>query len=130
MGGFEIGMNEEGRFRISVQPSSVRGVYEVLVLEVKSPERHYYVHLANDPRFAWFSWTAEVGKFERKLSEDDLIEYNGYVDVVFHKIGHPLFKLTTRSVERLVDLCERLTKAEKKAAKKAEENAKAEPGST
>jgi hypothetical protein len=113
---FEIGVNKRGRFLVSVQPAS-RGVLQVMVTEVT--DRHYYVDLAKDPRFAWFGWTSEMAKFERKLTEDDLTEYNGYADVLFHKIAMPLWKLTSHSVDRLCDLCEKLSKDDKKKDKTA-----------
>jgi hypothetical protein len=116
MGDFEIGVNKRGRFFISVQRAH-KGVFYVLVTEVT--DRHYYVHLVNDPRFAWLAWASELPKFERKLTEDDLVEHNGYVDVLFHKIAMPLLRLTSHSVQRLCDLCERLSKADPKKPKAA-----------
>ena len=117
MGDFEVGkQNVAGKFLVGIEASSSMGVYHVMTIEVKDG-RHDYVHLIKDSRFAWLAWTAELPKFERRITEDDLVEYNAYVGTAFHLArpdAMPVITLTERSVERLVDLCEKLTKQEKK----------------
>lgn len=88
--------------------------FEVLVSEVKDA-RHYYVHLQDDPRFAYFGW---MGKFEAKLSDSDLHEHNAYVDAVFVKLGQPTWKLHRQSIARLFRRCEDLTREAKSQRKK------------
>lgn len=107
----DIGETEKGDFVISVQPWA--GHYAVLVIERKHG-LHYYVDLVNDPRFDWFGWRHGVPNFEGYLTADMLVEYNDRVSTVFHKIAMPVQKLTASSVERLFDLCEKLSKAAKK----------------
>ena len=83
------GSHEIGNFLVSIQSgiSETREAYEVpffevLVLERQSPTRHSYVSLAEDPRFAWFK---HMALWERKLTSDDLEEYNAHVTSLFHK---------------------------------------------
>jgi len=121
---FEVGeQNVAGRFLVGVEAGPSRGTFFVMTTEVKDG-RHYYVHLIKDPRFAWLAWTAEMAKFERRITEDDLVEFNAYVGTAFH-LGRddamPVVTLTERSVERLIGLCEKLSKQEKKAKGKKEQ---------
>jgi hypothetical protein len=107
----EIGQVEAGDFLVSVQPDGP--YFAVLVIERKGVT-HFYVDLVEDPRFAWFEWTKRVPTFETILTADHLVEYNDRVNTRFHKIGQPLQRLTASSVERLIDLCEKLSKGKRK----------------
>ena len=107
----DLGETEAGDFVVSVQPDGHH--FAVLVMERKGSMR-FYVDLLNDPRFAWFAWTKKVATFEVVLTPDYLVEYNDRVSTVFHKIGMPVQRMTTSSVERLLDLCEKITKRGKK----------------
>ena len=85
--------------------------FEVLFLEPKDGMNHY-VHLHEDPRFDYFG---HFGKFERLLSDIDLVEHNAYVNARFVSLKQPTWKLHRHSISRLVKLCEALTKAAKKS---------------
>jgi hypothetical protein len=123
VGDFEVGkQNVAGHFLVAVQAGASMGTYQVMTIEAKDGV-HYYVHLIRDPRFAWLGWTAEMPKFERRITEDDLVEYNAYVGTAFHVSGAeamPVITLTERSVGRLIDLCKKLTKQDKKTKWKKE----------
>ena len=107
----DIGQTEAGDFLVSVQPWGDH--YAVLVLERKD-EMTFYVDLVNDPRFDWFGWRNKLANFESYLTQDQLIEYNDRVSTTFHKIAMPVQKMTSSSVERLLDLCEKVSKRAKK----------------
>lgn len=116
-----FGTHEFGNFRVSIQPCvfETRGadevsVFEVLVIDVQNPTSHFYVNLHEDPRFAWFK---HLTTFERKLTGDDLTEYNAYVNAIFTKLAQPTWQLARHSIPRLEKLCLDATKAAKKAAR-------------
>lgn len=61
------------------------------------------INLATDPRFLHF---AHLSTFERKLTNDDLTEYNSHVSSVFHRIACPTFKLSRHSISKIWDICQ------------------------
>lgn len=103
------GTHDVGRFTISLAPTAGREheaaedceFFEVLVHENKRG-LVFYVDLARDERFDWFG---HLGKFERRLTHDDLVEYNAVFSSRFHKIGMPTWKLARHSLKRLETLC-------------------------
>lgn len=108
------GMHEVGRFSISLAPVAGREhmnaedceFFEVLVHERKGGII-FYVDLAGDARFDWFG---HLGKFERRLTHDDIAEYNAAFSTRFHKIGMPTWKLARTSLKRLEALCKAANK--------------------
>lgn len=115
----ECGNHRAGRFLIGIQrcvfdTSDLEGApfFEVLITESDvrlgdGPFRHdgrSYIHLVEDPRFAWFAW---LPVFERGMSVDDRIEYNSYVNVAYpYKLVMPTWKLSRHSVVHLFKLCQ------------------------
>ncbi len=106
-----LGENEAGDFIVSVQPDGPH--FAVLVLERKNGVR-VYVDLLTDSRFAWFEWVQKIGAFEVPLQMDQLVEYNDRVTTLFQRIQMPVQRLTAGSVERLLDLCSKASKAGRK----------------
>jgi hypothetical protein len=113
------GTHEVGDFTISLAPTHGReektaddcDFFEVLVLERKFGTS-FYVDIGADQRFDWFG---HLGKFDRRLTHDDLVEYNARCSMVFHKIAMPTWKLGRYSIKpRLVDLCKAASKKSKK----------------
>ena len=86
------GTHDVGRFSISLAPPAGREhldaddceFFEVLVHERRGGII-FYVDLARDARFDWFG---HLGKFEQRLTYDDLVEYNAVCVVRFHKNRH------------------------------------------
>ena len=93
---FEKTMQEDANF------------FEVLVHERRPNDPLLYnVYLMQDERFAWFSW---MQAFERIANDEDVVEFNSHVRSVFHKIGMPTYKLSRRSIVRLFEKCQQLSK--------------------
>lgn len=113
MSDFTIGYNEKGTFIVGVQPWGDGKTFAVHLSEVKG-ETHYFVDLLTDPRFDWFGWLKLVPTFGVVLTPDHLLEYNDRLSTIFHKIGQPLQRMSGNSVERLCDLCEKISKVGKK----------------
>jgi hypothetical protein len=112
----ECGNHKAGRFLIGIQRCvfDTADLDDATFFEVLLTEANAYVHLVEDPRFAWFAW---VPLFERCMSTDDRIEYNSYVNVNYpHKLAMPTWKLSRHSIVHLFKLCQGM-KAEKKAKK-------------
>lgn len=119
------GTHEVGDFAVSVAPAAGHEAadpddcdfFEVLVHEVKFRGSEvpgampFYVNIAADGRFDWFG---HFGKFERRLTHDDLVEYNACYSALFHKIAMPTWKLSRHSMKRLFDLCRKASKKAKK----------------
>lgn len=80
--------------------------FEVLVHECRDG-LPYYVDIQADLRFDWFG---HYGKFERRLTHDDIVEYNARYSAIFHKIAMPTWKLSRHSIKRLFDLCKKASK--------------------
>lgn len=108
------GTHDVGRFSISLAPPAGREhldaddceFFEVLVHERRGGII-FYVDLARDARFDWFG---HLGKFEQRLTYDDLVEYNAVCVVRFHRIGMPTWKLGRHSLKRLLSLCKAANK--------------------
>ncbi len=95
------------------EPVEQASFFAALLVEIKDGAQHY-VHLHEDPRFAYFGW---VGKFERKIADVDMVEHNAHVDALFVKLAQPTWKLHRSSIARVYKLCEELTKASRKKEK-------------
>ncbi len=104
---------ERGIFLVSVQPWGETRDFAVLVIERKGG-MHFYVDLLTDPRFDWFGWSKKVPTFEVQLTADHLLEYNDRLSTIFHKIAMPVQRMSGSSVDRLLDLCEKVSKVAKK----------------
>ena len=61
------------------------------------------IDLVSDPRFQHF---AHLSTFERKLTNDDLVEYNHHVGSVFHRYHCPTYKLSRHSISKIWDICQ------------------------
>ena len=106
-----------GAFVCSIQscvfderPANEVEFFEVLLTEEREGF-FYYVDL--HARFGWFD---HLGKFEKKLTTEDLIEHNARVDALFHKIGMPTWRLARHSIPALEKMC--LTASKKAKQKK------------
>ena len=114
-----IGEHDAGAFTIVVSrcvndetPEEAIRYFSVLLHEHRPNDPLMYnVNLVQDERFAWFAW---MQTFERPINDEDIVEFNDYVWSVFGKIGMPTFKLSRRSVVRLAERCESLSKKSKK----------------
>jgi hypothetical protein len=110
-----FGYHTFGNFLVGIQSCvfDTRGADEVEFFEVLVLEQpgNYYVDLQADPRFLWFD---HFGKFERRLTDVDLVEYNARYSTIFHKIGMPTWKLGRHSVVALERLCLDATKKAKR----------------
>jgi hypothetical protein len=125
-GGITFGEHLFGTFAVSIsscdgRSAEVSDFFEVLVherrdmgIEPPPPYVSIYVDIVSDPRFQWWS---HLGKFERHLTADDVVEYNRRCADVFHKIEMPTFKLARHSIPRLERLCLDITKAARKTPK-------------
>lgn len=82
-----------------------------LGIEPPPPFVDFYVDIVTDPRFDWWG---HLGKFERRLVVEDVVEYNARCADVLHKISMPTFKLARLSILRLERLCLDVTKAARK----------------
>jgi len=71
----------------------------------------YHVDLHHDPRFLWFD---HLGKFERRLTDEDLAEHNARCASIFHKIERPTWRLARRSILALDKKCRDASKTGKK----------------
>jgi hypothetical protein len=113
-----VGKHSAGAFTIIVSRCVFEKVsqedakfFEILVTETRPGDPlTYYVHLAQDERFAWFSW---MQSFEHFAHDEDLVEFNDHVWSFFHKIGMPTFKLSRRSIVRLFEKCQQVSKKRK-----------------
>jgi hypothetical protein len=102
-----IGIHEVGPFTISVQKPAhqdTQDYFEVLLTE-KVGGLVMYKNLAD----TWGLFR-HLQEFSRKITEEDVAEYNAHVSSVFHKIGQPLFRLSRNMILRLFDECQALTK--------------------
>ncbi len=111
-----IGNFEVGVFQISInrpvfrkEPTEEMNFFWVLVIQ---KEPHFYVDLVEEERFGILK---HLQTFSRKLTEEDLIEYNSHVSSVFHKIGMPGYLLSRHSIVTLFDSCQTLSKKIKKS---------------
>jgi hypothetical protein len=68
------------------------------------------VDLLGDPRFDWFGWRNKVPSFEMHLTPDHVLEYHDRLQTIFHNIAMPVQRLSESSVERLIDLCKKVSK--------------------
>jgi len=100
------GTHEFGKFQVSIQscvhdlrPADEVDFFEVLVLE-KRDGALFYIDL--HARFGWFD---HLGKFERKLVREDLVEHNARVDSFFYKIAMPTWRLARHSIPALEKMC-------------------------
>jgi hypothetical protein len=115
-----FGHHRFGAFAVSVQrcvfderDAADADFFEVFVTEDRRGLT-FYVHLHDDPRFAWFGHLAAFG---RKINADDLAEYNSAVDTLFHRIAQPAWRLSRHSILRLERACLDETRAAKKRAR-------------
>lgn len=75
----------------------------------------YSVDLHTDPRFLWYD---HFGKFERRLTPEDIAEYNARCATMFHKIDRPLWRLARHSIHMLEKKCQGASKPRKGGKKK------------
>jgi hypothetical protein len=111
--GLVITENERGSFLVSVQPWGDGKTFAVHVID-RRDGLHFYVDLATDSRFDWFGWVKLVPVFGVQLTADHLLEYNDRLSTIFHKIAMPVQRMSGSSVDRLLDLCEKVSKVAKK----------------
>ncbi len=72
-----------------------------------------YINLIEDERFAIFS---HMTTFSRPITEEDMVEFNYYTDLVFSqgKPQQPCWKLSRNRIVWILDTCEALAKKLKK----------------
>jgi hypothetical protein len=107
----EVGAHKAGVFTVIVSlpvfTTEPGNYFEVLVHQRGKDGVLYNVHLVEDERFAIFQ---HLTTFQRKLTDEDLVEYNSYTTSVFHRYIMPTFKLSRRSIVALFEVCHRLSK--------------------
>lgn len=105
----KIGTLLIGQFSLSIQAHPHQETSEYF--SVFLMDNNTYVPLHEDPRFAHFQ---HLTSFTRKLTESDVQEYNAHVSSVFHKIGMPVFLLSRHSIVQVFEICQSLSKKQKK----------------
>lgn len=116
------GNHEVGPFTITISrcifetiPIDQANFFEVLLSEKKEMdgwgEVVLYVPIVEDADFNFYQ---HFYKFERHLTNEDVVEYNSHVNSVFYNIDQTTYKLSRHSIIRLFDQCESLAKKKKK----------------
>jgi len=94
--------------------------FEVMVSQL-GPNYDNYINLVEDERFKHFAYIEKL--FSRKLNNNDLVEYNSYVNTCFLHEQMPSFKLSRHSIMELIDKCKDISKKIKRTKKKEKQNA-------
>lgn len=110
-----VGNHKAGVFTISIYlpvfTTSPGNYFDVHVTQkvhfTKELSFDFYVNLVNDARFSIFK---HMSVFTRKLSEEDLVEYNSHINTLSQNLVMPSFKLSRHSIVALFEVCQRLSK--------------------
>lgn len=103
-----------GAFTVVVRtqafPSPVIDLFEVMVHEHVG-EATTYVDIIRDRRIGWFD-DLTSGQFSRRVTPDDVITWNAYVERT--TVVQPTWLMTRESVAALLDRVEQLIRKRKK----------------